>query len=400
MLGSTRRLGRVTQRFISTHINPDKPANQQDKLLFTPGPLTTSYTVKKAMLTDLGSRDEAFLRIIKEVDEELIRIAGVSKDEYTSIPIQGSGTFGVESVLTGAVPKSKGFVLIANGSYGLRMHKIAKVHGIGCTMLEYPDNQLPLANDLAAVLSKPEEKERTHVAVVHSETTSGIVNDVEAIGQVAKKFNKRFIVDAMSSFGGIPLDFGKANVDFLVSSANKCIEGVPGFAFVIARRTALAACKGIADTLSLDMFDQRAGLDSNGQFRFTPPTHSLIAFRQALQELKEEGGVSARARRYAENQRVLQEGMVKLGFRLYLPPTLQGYIISSYHYPTDSNWNFNTFYSKLNERGFVIYPGKVSKADCFRIGHIGRIFPSDTKALLRAIDSVCKEMRTAGYAPK
>jgi len=359
--------------------------------------LTTSYSVKKAMVTDLGSRDDAFLRVIREVDEELLKLAGVSAQEYTSIPIQGSGTFGVESVIAAAVPKSKGFVLIANGAYGLRMHKIAKAHSIPCTLIEYPDNTPPNVADLEAALSQPQNAHITHVAMVHSETTSGIVNDVETFGQVVRKHNKSFIVDAMSSFGAIPLDFHKASIDFLVSSANKCIEGVPGFAFVIAKRSALNASKGNADTLSLDIVDQRAGLDANGQFRFTPPTHAMLAFRQALRELDEEGGVVARGNRYKENQRVLQEGMIKLGFRLYLPPKLQGFIISSYEYPKDANWDFTKFYSKLNDRGFVIYPGKVSKADCFRIGHIGRLFPSDTKALLRAIDAVCKEMKTANY---
>jgi len=366
----------------------------QDKLLFTPGPLTTSFATKAAALRDLGSRDVAFMRVIVEVCEGLLDVAGVSKNDYTTIPVQGSGTYGIEGVISTVIPKDKGFLLIANGAYGARMQSIAKVHGIPCTMLEYPDNQQPDFKEIEETLKN---SKHSHVAVVHSETTSGIINDIESVGKIAAKYNKSFIVDAMSSFGAVPIDFAKAHIDYLVSSANKCVEGLPGFSFVIARKAALAASKGHASTLTLDIISQRDGLDKAGQFRFTPPTHSLLAFHQALHELKIEGGVQARYNRYKENQRVLNDYLDQLGFKLYLERANQGPIISSYRYPTDSNWNFDTFYSKLNDRGFVIYPGKVSKADCFRIGHIGRLFPEDTLALCKAIEEVCKEMKTAGF---
>lgn len=382
---------------IPTHVDPSRPANEQDRLLFTPGPLTTSYTIKKAMTRDLGSRDKAFLQVIIDVCDGLLNVAGVSKDEYTTVPVQGSGTFGVESVITSSVPRNKSLLVIANGAYGVRITHMCKAAGIPFHLLEYAEDQQPSVSDVDAFLAADKEGRFSHVAVVHSETTSGIINNVTAVGQTVKKHKRRFIVDAMSSFGAVPLDFKIAGIDFLVSSANKCVEGTPGFSFAIARKDALEECKGVARSLSLDLYAQRKGLDASGQFRFTPPTHALLAFRQALKELEQEGGPAARADRYKANQKVLMAGMAKLGFQLYLKPENQGYIISSYRYPTDPNWNFNTFYNKLNEMDFVIYPGKVSNADCFRIGHIGRIFPADTERLVAAIETVTKSMKTAGF---
>lgn len=379
---------------LSTSQDPSRSFAEQDKRLFTPGPLTCSFTTKMAATRDLGSRDTQFINIIKEVRGGLLEVAGVSPSEFTTVPVQGSGTFGIEAVLSSTVPQDKSLLILANGAYGVRMSLMCKAHSIKFTMLEYDDNQFPDKDELENVLNN-DNGEHSHVAVIHSETTSGIVNDVGAIGSIAKKFGRTFIVDAMSSFGAIPVSFD--NIDFLVSSSNKCIEGIPGFSFAICRKSELEKAKGNARSLSLDLHAQWSGLEGNSQFRFTPPTHSLLAFRQALDELKTEGGVEARARRYKSNQSTLQEGMKKMGFELYLPAEQQGHIISSYHFPKDSNWSFNTFYDKLNERTFVIYPGKVSKADCFRIGHIGRLFPQDTEELLEAIDAVCKEMKTGPY---
>jgi len=386
----------VKTRLIPSSYNPDRGTKEQDKLLFTPGPLTTSYSVKKAMMRDLGSRDQAFIGVIREVQAGLLEVARVKKEDFAVIPMQGSGTFGVEAILSSVVNKKTGALLIiANGSYGMRMRDMARVHGIPHTCLECPEDAAP---DLAAIENelKGGKLPYTHVAVVHSETTSGIINDVETIGDLVHKYKKSFIVDAMSSFGGVTVDFARGHIDYLISSSNKCIEGVPGFSFIIARRSALEASKGNASTLSLDIHKQHAGIEGNGQFRFTPPCHSLMAFAQALAELHLEGGVEERARRYQQNQRVLYETMTALGFEPYLK-TNQGYIITSYRYPKDPHWNFGAFYEELNKFGCVIYPGKVSNADCFRIGHIGRIFPRDTKRLCSAIERVCKKMRTAKF---
>jgi len=232
----------------------------------------------------------------------------------------------------------------------------------------------------------------THVAVVHCETTTGIMNPIEAIGEIVARAGKVYFVDAMSSFGAVPVDVAKCHIDYLVSSANKCIEGVPGFGFVIAKRETLLKTKGYARSLSLDLLSQWQGLEANGQFRFTPPTHVLLAFYQALLELEAEGGPEARGARYKANYDRLVLGMRLLGFTEYLAEDLQGYIITSFRYPEHPRFDFEKFYSRLNDKGFVIYPGKVSNADCFRIGTVGRIFPADIAALLAAVLQTLEEM--------
>lgn len=363
-----------------------------DKLLFTPGPLTTSLTVKQAMLHDAGSRDPQFIALVRSIRERLLQFGGVRRDTgYEAILMQGSGTFGVEAVISSVLPRDGKLLVIINGAYGERTATMAARHNIATTLLRWDENQLP---DLATIDQALEsDLAITHVAVVHCETTAGILNPVARIGEIVKRHGREFIVDAMSSFGAIPLQLAEAGIDYLISSANKCIEGVPGFAFVLARREALLKTAGRARTLSLDLLAQWQGLEKDGQFRFTPPTHALLAFDQALKELEAEGGVSGRGQRYAENHRVLLEGMKALGFRPYLSPEVQSYIITTFHYPTDSGFVFAEFYQRLFDKGFVIYPGKLTKRDCFRIGNIGRIGKNEILGLLAGIRDVLKEMQ-------
>ncbi len=364
----------------------------QDKPLFTPGPLTTSLTVKQAMLRDLGSRDVEFIAAVRELRDELLSVAGVSQEAgYEAIIMQGSGTFSVEAVIASAMPPRGKLLVVVNGAYGDRIVKIAKVHQIETVVQQYRENELPSLDAIDQALA--EDDEIKMVVAVHCETTSGIINPIERIGQIVSKHGRCYFVDSMSAFGAVPLDFGAAHIDFLVSSANKCIEGVPGFGFCICRREALLATRGWSRTLSLDLLGQWEGLEKNGQFRFTPPTHTILAFRQALRELEQEGGVTGRAARYEENYRTLLAGMRRLGFNEYVDPEIQGYIITSFRYPEDPNFQFEKFYDLLNESGFVIYPGKVSDADCFRIGNIGRIDKSDVEALLEAISNVLETMQ-------
>ena len=363
----------------------------KDKPLFTPGPLTTSLSVKQAMLRDLGSRDFEFIGAIRRVREQLLSVAGVSQERgFEAVLMQGSGTFALEAVVSSTIPPNGKLLVIINGAYGKRIAKIAQIHGIAVATLEYPENEPPKAADVAKKLS--EDVAITNVAIIHCETTTGIINPIEEIGRVVKQAGKSYFVDSMSAFGAVPFDFEACCIDYLVSSANKCIEGVPGFAFVIFRRDALLATAGWARTLSLDLLDQWKGLESNGQFRFTPPTHTILAFAQALAELEGEGGVAGRAARYKANYTCVREGMRRMKFQEYLPEELQGYIITSFRYPNDPNFKFNDFYERLNQKGYVIYPGKVSNADCFRIGNIGRIFESDMLALLAAIEKTLGEM--------
>lgn len=363
---------------------------QRNQLLFTPGPLTTSKTVKEAMLQDMGSRDYAFINAVKDIRNGLLQLAHVSKEEgYECVIMQGSGTFGIESVISSVVGKNDTLLILANGAYGERIAKMAAIHQLNHHVVRFSEDEIVTPETTGEFLQA--HPEVTHVACIHSETTTGLFNPITEIGAICKKYNKVFIVDAMSSFGGVEMDMKKMQIDFLVSSSNKCIEGVPGFAFALCKKTELEKAKGQARSLSLDIHEQWAGLEASGQFRFTPPTLSIMAFRQALRELEEEGGIKAREERYKTNKRILDAGMAELGFKQYLRPEIQGHIITSFLYPDDANFSFENFYKKLNERGFVIYPGKLGKTDAFRIGNIGQIFPADVKALIVAVKEVLEE---------
>lgn len=363
----------------------------KDPLLFTPGPLTTSATVKAAMQRDVGSRDSEFIQLVAEIRNELLQIAGLSQGSgYEAVLLQGSGTFALEAVLSSVIPPAGKLLVLANGAYGERMFQIAERLRIDVRVQRWPEDESPDAATVLRLLA--EEPPVTHVAMVHLETTTGILNPIDEIAQLVRQRSAKFILDAMSSFGGVPLDLAQLQPEYLISSANKCLEGVPGFAFVIARRAALEETAGWARSVSLDLLAQWQGLERNGQLRFTPPTHALLAFRQALKELRAEGGVSARARRYRANHDALIAGLRALGLREYLPPEGQSDIITSFRYPDHPAFVFAEFYRRLAEKGFVIYPGKVSRADCFRIGTIGQITVPEVHSLVREIAGVLARM--------
>ncbi|HLH52952.1 MAG TPA: 2-aminoethylphosphonate--pyruvate transaminase [Verrucomicrobiae bacterium] len=359
----------------------------RDKLLFTPGPLTTSLAVKQAMLHDAGSWDVEFNRLVASIRERLLSIAGLDPVEgWEAILLQGSGTYGVEAVFQTAVPRTGKVAVLSNGAYGNRMAQILSRASIDHVLLATPEDQPVGSEPLRALLGS--DPAITHVAMVHCETTTGILNPIESIGEVTRAAGKQFIVDAMSSFGAVPIDFQRCGIDFLISSPNKCLEGVPGFCFVFCRRALLEACDGNARSLSLDLLDQLRGFDRNGQFRYTPPTHSVLAFDQALREFAAEGGVRARGERYRANHKVLCSGMAQLGLRAFLDPSVQSFIITAFHFPAHSGFDFGKFYAQLSERGFLIYPGKLTRVDTFRIGTIGRIFPADLQQLVYAIGAI------------
>ena len=247
------------------------------KLLFTPGPLNTSATVKEAMLRDVGSRDNDFIELVRGIRRRLLTLGGVSQETgYEAVLVQGSGTFGIESVISSVVPPDGKILILANGAYGERMVKMAARYKIAHEVMRWPENKPVSVAQVREKLSG--DAKISHVAVVHCETTTGILNPITELGAAARETERTFIVDAMSSFGAIPLDLEAAKIDYLISSANKCIQGVPGFSFVLARREKLEASKGLARTLSLDLWEQWKGLENDGQFRFTPPTHTLLAF--------------------------------------------------------------------------------------------------------------------------
>ena len=364
----------------------------QDKLLFTPGPLTTSDTVKAASVRDLGSRDTGFIQVVREIRQMLLDLGGLQGNEdYTAILMQGSGTFGVESVISSVIPQENGKLLaIVNGAYGRRIAAMAKTLHIPTIELSYPENSVPDLTEIEETLRLNEAI--THVAAIHCETTTGLLNPIEDIGKIVAKYNRVYFVDAMSSFGAVPINIVDSQIHFLVSSANKCIEGLPGFSFAIAHKETLLQTKGYARSMSLDLLAQWQGLEKDGQFRFTPPVQVMLAFHQALVEIQEEGGVEGRGKRYAENNKIIIEGMKKLGLEPYLDIDTQSYIITTFPYPEHPNFNFETFYNSLSDKGFVIYPGKLTQADCFRIGNIGRMNASHMHGLLDAVAATFDEM--------
>ncbi len=320
----------------------------RDPYLLTPGPLTTSAATKEAMLRDWGSRDSDFIDVNSRVRERLVAIAG-GEETHVCVPLQGSGTFAVEAALGTLIPRDGKALVLINGAYGRRMAKILDYLGRACVSLETAEDTLPVVENVDAALA--DDGQITHVAVVHCETTSGILNPIEEIADLVAGHERRLLIDAMSAFGAIPLDARRVPFDALMASANKCLEGVPGMAFVIVRRAVLEASDGNAHSLSLDLYDQWMSMERAQQWRFTPPTHVIFAFHQALKEHQAEGGVSGRHARYSTNCNILVDGMRDLGFKTLLPDELQAPIIVTFLMPADPKFRFETFYNFLRERG-------------------------------------------------
>jgi 2-aminoethylphosphonate-pyruvate transaminase len=368
-----------------------KPAvsDTGDPLLLTPGPLTTGKRVKEVMVHDWGSRDAAFLKINAEVLARLPEIVNGGAD-YVTVPMQGSGTFAVEAMLTTFVPPGGMVLMLINGAYGQRARKILGIARREVIVHETPEDTPPDLAKVEAILEATPAI--THIFVVHCETTSGILNPIAEIGALARKYRKSYLVDSMSAFGALALDAQAIKPDAIAASSNKCIEGVPGLGFVIARRQALEKTAGNATTLVLDLHDQWQNFEKTGQYRFTPPIHVIVAFHQALTEFFAEGGQPGRGKRYMENCYVLIEGMRALGFEPLLAHNLQAPIIVTFRMPADPKFHFPEFYDRLKDRGYVIYPGKLTVADSFRIGCIGRLYPDHMRGALAAIRDILDEM--------
>ena len=347
--------------------------------LLTPGPLTTTATVKQEMMVDHCTWDNDYKQIIQWIRKELLELAHVSPEEYTAVLMQGSGTFGVESAITSSVGKDGKVLILSNGAYGERQEDICRHAGLKYRIQHFHYNEVPDADVVKKILD--EDPDITHVSMVHSETTSGILNDIQSVGKVAKEAGKVFIVDAMSSFGGVEIPVAEWGIDFIISSANKCIQGVPGFSFIICRLDELKKCEGKAVSLSLDLYDQWKGM-YDGKWRFTSPTHVVLAFAKAIEEMKEEGGIPARSKRYRETNELLISGMAKMGYKTYIDPEHQGPIITTFFYPDNCNYTFREMYEFIKERGYAIYPGKVTEAETFRIGNIGAIYKEDIEKLM------------------
>jgi 2-aminoethylphosphonate-pyruvate transaminase len=368
-----------------------------DPWLLTPGPLTTSLSVKQAMLHDWGSRDQAFIDMTARVREKLVALVA-SPGTHTCVPIQGSGTFAVEATIATLLPRDGKLLVLINGAYGQRMVTICKYLGRAWTTLETPEDT---PNDIAALdRTLAGDASITHVAAIQCETTSGILNPMAEVAACVKRHGRSLIVDAMSALGALPLDDRSVPFDAVVASSNKCLEGVPGIGFAIVRKDILEGCKGNCHSLSLDLYEQWRGLEGNGQWRFTPPTHVLAALDRAIAEHEAEGGVEGRGGRYRTNCRVLIDGMREIGFRPLLSDNLQAPIIVTFHMPADSNFDFESFYRRVGEKGFLLYPGKLTVAPSFRVGCIGRLGTAEMKLALQAIREAVAETGATALGPR
>ena len=360
-----------------------------DPFLLTPGPLTTSPTVKQAMLHDLGSRDKGFIALNARVRARLVDIIH-GGDDFTCVPLQGSGTFSVEAMIGTFVPRDGRLLVLVNGAYGHRIVKMGGYIGRDCVVEETPENVPcdPVALDrrLAA------DPAITHVVVVHCETTSGVLNPIADLGAVVARHGRRFLIDSMSAFGALEVDARAIVFDAVVASSNKCLEGAPGMGFCLARKTALAACAGNSPSLSLDLHDQWVAMEKTAQWRFTPPVHCILAFDKAIEEFLAEGGVAGRGGRYRANCKILVDGLRGLGFETLLPDAIQAPIIVTVKMPADPRFDFLAFYDRLSAAGYVIYPGKLTVAESFRIGCIGRLGAAEMLGALGAIREALADM--------
>eukprot|EP00758_Cryptobia_borreli_P015270 Tbor_TRINITY_DN6006_c0_g7::TRINITY_DN6006_c0_g7_i1::g.11281::m.11281/K03430/phnW; 2-aminoethylphosphonate-pyruvate transaminase len=388
------RLSLLSRAALSTYA---QQTGRRGGVLFTAGPINTSQKVREAQMIDYGSRDSVFVDAVKDVTSMLLDVANVSSKEWSSIPMQGSGTMGIEAAVASITPRdpeNKKFLVIRNGAYSYRL--AAVVEKLGCGLLSF-DVEEGKEVDLIALeeFVKKHKNVISNVGVVHCETSTGMFNPVADIHRIARAHcpNATIFLDAMSSFGGV--DFNVCDVcDVMVSSANKCIQGVPAFSIIVARNSVLEASRGRSPSFTLDIVSQWDGLRKSGQFNNTPPVQAIMAFRQALIEHKEEGGNVKRQERYRSIAHYVADEMRALGFKLFLDidkPSF-GHIITAYHNPTHPKWDFMKFYNLLNDRGFVIYPGKASNADTFRIGSLGDITRADAEALMAAVKDVMKEM--------
>ncbi|PBD94122.1 2-aminoethylphosphonate--pyruvate transaminase [Clostridioides difficile] len=358
---------------------------ENDYILLTPGPLSTTKSVRASMLKDWCTWDVEYNNLVQDVRRRLVSLATQNTDKYTSVLMQGSGTFSVEAIIGSTISKDGKLLVIANGAYGKRMKDICNylnIQFVDCTFKDIEAVDLNVVENLLK-----ENKDITHISMVHCETTTGRLNPIQEVGKLAKEYNKIYIVDAMSSFGGIEIDVEDFNIDFLVSSSNKCIQGVPGFGFIIANKEELSKCKGIAKSLSLDVYAQWETMEkNNGKWRFTSPTHVVRAFYQALLELEEEGSVEKRYARYKENQFTIASRLKSLGFDTLVNDNAQSPVITTFLYPKNAKFEFMEFYTYLKDNGFVIYPGKLTDIDTFRIGSIGEVYPTDMERLADVIE--------------
>ena len=365
----------------------------KEPILLTPGPLTTSTTTKLAMVRDWGSRDTGFIQLNRRVREMLLDVVK-ARDTHVCVPLQGSGTFAVEAMLGTLVPKNGHVLVPVNGAYCKRMQRILAILGRRVTAIDYEERDPVRAADIGAALNK--DSSITHVALVHCETSTGALNPLADIAGVVARHKKSLLVDAMSSFAAVPIE---GAFDALVAASGKCLEGPPGMGFALIRKTALENCAGNAHSLVLDLHDQWVNMEKTAQWRFTPPTVIVAALHAALEQFVAEGGVTARGARYRRNCEVLIDGMTRLGFKLFLDARHQAPVIVTFHAPSDPNYDFQRFYDRVREKGFVLYPGKLTQIDTLRVGCIGAIDEHAIRAAVHAIADTVAEQNIRLHEP-
>ncbi len=365
---------------------------QHDAILLTPGPLTTTERTKRAMLHDWGSWDASFIAVTTELRKQLLAIVH-GEGSHVVVPLQGSGTFSVEAAVATVVPKNGHVLVLDNGAYCKRLGKLATLMGRRTTILPHAeDAQVSPAELEAALLADPSV---THVGFIHCETGTGVANPLKAVADVCARHGKGLIVDAMSSFAALPIDAREIRFDALVAASGKCLEGVPGMGFVFVRMEVIDGAAGNSHSLAMDLHDQHVYMEKTGQWRFTPPTHVVAALAEAMRRFVEEGGQPARLARYAANCETLVGGMKALGFEPFLAPSIQAPIILTFHAPADPTYTFESFYEAVKARGFILYPGKLTQRETFRVGCIGAIGP---EVMARAVAAVADAMRELGIA--
>lgn len=358
--------------------------------LLTPGPLTIAQTTKEAMLRDWGSWDADFNAITARIRERLLAIVH-GQETHECVPMQGSGTFAVEAALGTLVPRRGGHLLVPqNGAYCQRMARMAGILGLKVTTIDYAEDAPVRAADVDAALAA--DPTVTHVALVHCETSAGILNPLEAVAAVVEKHGRALIVDAMSSFGALAIDARKTRFDAVIAASGKCLEGPPGMGFVVVRRDALAAAKGNCHSLALDLHDQWVYMQKTTQWRYTPPTHVVAAFDRAIEQFLAEGGREARGARYASNCRTLVDGLRALGIKPFLPAAVQAPIIVTFHAPASPNYEFKRFYNAVKARGYILYPGKLTTLETFRVGCMGQLGDRGMAGAIEAVAAVLAEM--------
>mgnify|MGYP000500928421 CR=1 FL=1 len=381
----------------TTNPDPIRPPHFGEPYLLTPGPLTTSYAVKRAMLRDWGSWDGDFRAMTAELRQRLIALLGAGQGAFDCVPLQGSGSFLVEAMLGSFVPRDGKVLVLANGAYGKRAAETLRYLGRAHAVIDKGDYLPPRGVEVAEALSA--DPAITHVLAIHCETSSGILNPVQEISEATYAAGRKLLIDSMSAFGAVPVEPDTIRFEALVSSANKCIEGVPGFGFVLARKAELEAAAGNSHSLSLDIHAQWVAMEKTGQWRFTPPTHVVAAFLEALKAHAAEGGVAARGARYAENRDALVAGMRELGFVTLLQDAWLSPIITTFFCPEHPAFDFPRFYDLMKARGFILYPGKLTRAESFRIGHIGQVDAGVMRAVVANVKEVLVEMGVDSAAP-